>query len=170
MKKICCYVWDPTYEEGLNPEDTQTEDGMSVGNPEAKASQSPTQEPDQEPSQSTASDTESDEETDDESDFEAFGTLGSSETEHNFERHKAGTIKKTIQDIKNEKIIISPFAVCGGQKVGSLRQAFNPPKDKNKKKSIRSSRYSIATIDSRVGSTTKADPALKVRQFCYYRQ
>ena len=167
MKKVFCYIWDPDYNEGLNPDSPQ-EDGMSVGNPEAKASQSPTQEPDQEPGQSTASDTESDEETDDESDFEAFGTLGSSETEHNFARHKAGTIKKTIQDIKNEKIIISPFAVCGGQRVGSLRQAFNPPKEKNKKKSIRfsSRNFSSATndgLDSRLGSTQKADPALKVR-------
>ena len=160
MKNIFCYIWDPHYSEGLNPDYPPTEDGMSVGNPEAKISQTPTQEEEPQFTASSATDTESSSE--DESEME---TLNRSQQlllaeQENIRRHRAGTVKKTTQD---RDVIISPFAVCGGHRVKSLRQLFNTAKEKIKKKSIKFSAASLGALDSRPGSTQKADPALKVR-------
>ena len=166
MKKVFCYIWDPDYNEGLNPESPQ-EDGMSVGNPEAKISQTPAQAP----GPSTASsDTTSNNETDSEDMESDMESDIETDAQANFQRHRAGTVKRPTQENdqinNNDNIIISPFAVCGGHRVGSLRQIFNPPKEKNKKKSIR--KLTVGSLDvlgSRPGSLQKADPALKVRSF-----
>ena len=164
MKKVFCYIWDPDYNEGLNPESPQMDDGMSVGNPEAKISQTPAQAPGQSTASSdTASNTETDSEDmelDMESDMETDAQV-------NFQRHRAGTVKRPTQENdqinSNDNIIISPFAVCGGNRVGSLRQIFNPPNEKNKKKSIRKATVgSLDVLGSRPGSLRKPDPALKV--------
>jgi len=165
LKKVFCYIWGPDY-EGLNPESPQ-EDGMSVGNPEAKISQTPAQAPGPSTASSdTASNTETDSEDmelDMESDMETDAQV-------NFQRHRAGTVKRPTQENdqinSNDNIIISPFAVCGGHRVGSLRKVFNPPKEKNKKKSIRKGTVSsLDVLGSRPGSLQKADPALKVGSF-----
>ena len=166
MKKVFCYIWDPDYNEGLNPESPQMDDGMSVGNPEAKISQTPAQAPGQSTASSdTASNTETDSE-DMESDIESDIDMGT-DAQVNFQRHRAGTVKRPTQENdqinSNDNIIISPFAVCGGNRVGSLRQIFNPPNEKNKKKSIRKATVgSLDVLGSRPGSLRKPDPALKV--------
>ena len=160
-----CYIGDPEYNEGLIPESPQMGDEMSVENPEAKISQTPAQAPGQSTASSdTASNTESDSEdmeSNMESDIETDAQV-------NFQTHRAGTVKKPTQENdqinNNDHIIISPFAVCGGHRVGSLRQLFNPLKDNNKKKTIRrATAGSLDAFDSRPGSLQKADPALKVR-------
>ena len=159
MKKVFCYIWDPDYNQ---------EDGMSVGNPEAKISETPAEAP----GPSTASsDTTSNNETDSEDmESDMKSDMETDAQEMNFQRNRAGSVKRSSQENdqinSNDNIIISPFAVCGGYRVGELRQKFNPSKDKNKKKSIRKPTVgSLDVHDSRPGSLQKADPAHKVRSF-----
>ena len=99
MKKVFCYIWDPDYNEGLNPESPQ-EDGMSVGNPEAKISQMPAQAPGPlTASSDTASNTETDSE-DMESDMKS--DMETDAQEMNFQRNRAGSVKRSTQENRRE--------------------------------------------------------------------
>ena len=157
MKKICCYIWDPVYDDGLNPDsDQRTEDGMSVGNPEAIISQMPIEEILIQSSVSSESSTETDS-SEDEIETTTFKSVVKnllSAEQKNVLRHRAGTIKRITQKNDNDQVNISPFAVCGGYRVGSLRQLFHDEKE-NKKK----------TVTFSAETKKKADPALKVRNF-----
>ena len=129
---------------------------MSVGNPEVTISKPPSEGLVQS-SESAESSTEDESDSEDEVEAQTFQSIVKnllSAEQKNVLRHRTGTIKKITRETTNDQIIISPFAVCGGNRVGTLRQLFHPTRENNKKKSVR--------FNDR---PQKADPALKVRYF-----
>jgi len=129
---------------------------MSVGNPEVTISKPPSEELVQS-SDSVESSTEDESDSEEEIEAQTFQSIVKnllSAEQKNVLRHRTGSIKKITQETNNDRIIISPFAVCGGYRVGSLRQLFHPTRENNKKKSVRFN-----------DGPQKADPALKVRYF-----
>lgn len=158
LKKICCYIWDPVYVDlQEDPDDQKTDDGWSVGNPEVTISKEPIGEVIQS-SDSAESSTETESGSEDEMETKTFSNIVRnllSAEQKNVLRHRAGTVKRITQEKDTDRTVISPFAVCGGYRVGSLRQLFNPTKlaaNQSKKRAVRFT-----------DGTQKADPALKVR-------
>ena len=140
LKKIFKYIWNPEYNDPENPYN-DSEDGASVGNPEISLSQTSF---DKElETISEGSDFSTDSSTEDEG-GEDYNVMNKSikrsvadimlsAGQEDFARHRAGTVKRGVTNRGNDlKDIISPFAVCGGHRVGSLRQIFNPVKVKKK--------------------------------------
>ena len=146
LKKIFKYIWNPEYNDPENPYN-DSEDGASVGNPEISLSQTSFDKEElQKISEESDYSTESSTEDEGGEDYNVMkksikrsvADIMLSAGQEDFARHRAGTVKRGVTNRAHDlKDIISPFAVCGGHRVGSLRQIFNPVKAK-KKSSLRS--------------------------------
>ena len=142
LKKIFKYIWDPEYKDPQNPNPDDMEDGGSVGDPEAKIAQ--TKDPlqitlSENPSEAEAESPESSSADEDDQEKEVKRSIKATVSKilkeyggRNLYRRRGATMKRvpdTNMD-RDLKHVISPFAVCGGHRVGSLRQIFNPVKTK----------------------------------------
>ena len=145
LKKIFKYIWNPEYNDPENSYNN-SEDGASVGNPEIELSQTFDNEELETISEESDFSSESSTEDDVGEDYNimkksikrSVADIMLSAGQEDFARNRAGTVKRGVTNRANDlKDIISPFAVCGGHRVGSLRQIFNPVKAK-KKGSLRS--------------------------------
>ena len=125
VKKYLKYFWDPEIEERPNEEET---DGASLGNPEALQAKA---EEDNGLSSESSDDEIKPEE--DQSFKDDFGSAAE-DNEEVIDYRSNGTIKK----VKSDDTFISPFAVCGGTRVGSFRAAFMQSEKNHKKESHKS--------------------------------
>ena len=114
VKKYLEYFWDPKVETKPNEDDT---DGASLGNPEAVQTKVEDSVAD---SDSSSSGDES--KKDDENAMNQDGFDSATEETDNYDYRSNGTIKKGY--LKDDNNYISPFAVCGGTRIGSFRTAY----------------------------------------------
>ena len=114
VKKYLEYFWDPKVED----KPSEAEDGASMGNPEAVETK-----PNDIERKASSSDTSEDEGNQDEQAWQEDMGSAAEDNEEVNEYHSNGTVKKVYNDdLMNT--FISPFAVCGGTRVGSFRTAF----------------------------------------------
>ena len=117
IKKVLCYFWDPEPETVADGQKVVESDGTSTGQP--SGSESPV---------STDSEAEEDKETDGLTPVSGVSSDVEGE-EESFDYHMGGKIRKLHTEVagdgrRTELDLISPFAVCGGFRVGSLREKF----------------------------------------------
>ena len=122
VKKYLEYFWDPKVED--KPGEAET-DGASIGNPEAVQ----TKVEDSVEISSSSSEDEDKQNDEDAMNEDGFGSAAE-ENEGSIDYRSNGTIKKGY--LKDDNISISPFAVCGGTRVGSFRTAYMQKSIKHK--------------------------------------
>ena len=122
VKKYLEYFWDPKVEDKSCEAET---DGASIGNPEALQ----TKEEDSVETSSSSSEDEDKQNDEDAMNEDGFNSAAE-ENEGSIDYRSNGTIKKGY--LKDDNNLISPFAVCGGTRVGSFRTAYMQKSIKHK--------------------------------------
>ena len=115
VKKYLEYFWDPKVED--KPGEAET-DGASIGNPETLQTKT------EDSVETSSSSSEDEDKQKDENAMKEDGfDYAAEENEGSIEYKSNGTIKKGSSYL-NDNNSISPFAVCGGARVGSFRAAY----------------------------------------------
>ena len=147
VKKYLQYFWDPKIEDRPNEAEN---DGESIGNPEALKTK-------------ISENIESSLESSDDEEQEKRGSTSdiglwseAEENEEEIEYRADGTVRK--RKTQADYTFISPFAVCGGTRVGSYRAAFGKSDKKPKTELPGEKMRRMRRFDSAYNFDPKAKP------------